>query len=96
MTCSPGQPFYMHGQAFTTAPSTVNVAIWQLRIALPRGRVAYDAGGGVILPMGVGEGVQTPQLSIDDLLALIVVHTVFHAGEISALKGVQGVQGITF
>ncbi|MGI8856926.1 MAG: DinB family protein [Thermomicrobiales bacterium] len=34
--------------------------------------------------------------TVADFLALIVVHTVFHAGEVSALKGVQGVQGIAF
>jgi len=34
--------------------------------------------------------------TVADFLALIVVHTVFHAGEVSALKGVQGVPGITF
>lgn len=31
-----------------------------------------------------------------DMLALLVVHTVFHAGEVSALKGVQGAAGIPF
>jgi hypothetical protein len=34
--------------------------------------------------------------TVADMLALLVVHTVFHAGEVSALKGVQGVQGIPF
>jgi uncharacterized damage-inducible protein DinB len=34
--------------------------------------------------------------TVADFLALLVVHTVFHAGEVSALKGVQGVRGIAF
>lgn len=34
--------------------------------------------------------------TVADFLALVVVHTVFHAGEVSALKGVQGVLGIPF
>ena len=34
--------------------------------------------------------------TVADFLALLVVHTVFHAGEIAALKGVQGAQGIPF
>jgi len=34
--------------------------------------------------------------TVADFLALVVVHTVFHAGKVSALKGVQGVQGIAF
>ena len=34
--------------------------------------------------------------TVADFLALIVVHTVFHAGEVSALKGAQGVPGIPF
>ena len=34
--------------------------------------------------------------TVADSLALVVVHTVFHAGEVSALKGVQGAQGIAF
>ncbi len=34
--------------------------------------------------------------TVADFLALLVVHTVFHAGEVSALKGVQGAQGIAF
>jgi hypothetical protein len=33
---------------------------------------------------------------VADPLALIVVHTVSHAGEVSALKGVQGIAGIPF
>jgi uncharacterized damage-inducible protein DinB len=34
--------------------------------------------------------------TVADFLALVAVHTVFHAGEVSALKGVQGAQGIPF
>jgi hypothetical protein len=34
--------------------------------------------------------------TVADMLALAAVHAVFHAGEVSALKGVQGGQGIPF
>lgn len=34
--------------------------------------------------------------TVADYLALVVVHTALHAGEISALKGVQGAQGFPF
>ena len=34
--------------------------------------------------------------TVADFLALLAVHTVFHAGEVSVLKGVQGAQGIPF
>jgi hypothetical protein len=34
--------------------------------------------------------------TVADYLALVVVHTALHAGEISALKGVQGAKGFPF
>ncbi len=34
--------------------------------------------------------------SVADVLATLAVHVTFHAGEISALKGVQGVKGLPF
>jgi hypothetical protein len=36
------------------------------------------------------------QMSIAQLLAVVVAHTTAHAGEISALKGIQGAKGLPF
>jgi hypothetical protein len=36
------------------------------------------------------------QRSVGDVLALLLIHTAHHAGEVAALKGIQGAKGLPF